>query len=999
MSEKFKKKVEETKKEIKEVEEDVKKSDEEEISIDFGKIKKIFTPKEKKKKEEAEEQISIDFSKVKKFFKRPKKEAKGEEEIDLKEIGAFLKKFQIVFLLLIPIILSILLRVQPAYLPITDDWATNSVYTYFRSQIRAQIDQQYPNLPDQNKNRLIESEFQKFLSEQKTLVDDQIKGTSEYFKSRLQDENGQTYLLAIDPYFWWRHAKNIIENGHPGDELRNVKTGELCTQKGGDCIPWDNHMFAPKGREATPDQFHAYFEVFIFKIIRAFNRDVTLKEVAFFVPVIVVALSVIPAFFIAKRIAGNFAGVVAGIIVAINPSFLTRTAAGFADTDAYNVFFPLLITWLFLIAFETKNNKYRLLFSAIAGFTVGLFSFAWTGWWYIFDFLILASLIYLIYYVVFHSMELKKGLLHFLKLPATKNTIIVLVIFFILSAVSVTIFQGFDNFRLFLFGPLGFATLKTVGIKSVWPNVYTTVAEQNPGSFAQVVATMGGKFLFIVGLFGVLLTMTKKDQHGKIDIKYSIILTIWLIATIYASIKGVRYMLMVVPAFSIAFGVSLGLIYNYISRWISKELKVNTTISKVIVIFLLCLLLIGPFKSARVTAINEIPSMNDAWYASLDKINRNATPDAIINSWWDFGHWFKAIGDRAVTFDGTSQNTPMAHWIGNSLLTGDEKIAAGILRMLDCSSNDAFEELNEVLDDTAESIDLLYEIIVQDKNKAIRTLKNYVSLQGKKLSNDKINKIIARTHCEPPENYYITSDDMIGKSGVWAHFGSWNFDRALIYNTLKKKGFINNKEKSIQFLKQRFDYSDDKAENIYFDFQSITSSEEANNWIAPWPSYASGLVGCAKQEDNITITCNMGQFFINVNLTTMEADIPTQQGTMHPNTLVYPTKEGIEIKEFNNTIGISMVLIPREDNNFNAILMAPQLAPSMFTRLYFMDGHGLEHFKLFSYERSVTGNQIYVWKVDWDGGEKNMLSFFKEPELIEEIQQEQNNSKVRIEIE
>jgi len=26
---------------------------------------------------------------------------------------------------------------------------------------------------------------------------------------------------------------------------------------------------------------------------------------------------------------------------------------------------------------------------------------------------------------------------------------------------------------------------------------------------------------------------------------------------------------------------------------------------------------------------------------------------------------------------------------------------------------------------------------------------------------------------------------MVGKAGVWAHFGSWNFQRALMYNTVK----------------------------------------------------------------------------------------------------------------------------------------------------------------------------------------------------------------------
>ena len=49
-------------------------------------------------------------------------------------------------------------------------------------------------------------------------------------------------------------------------------------------------------------------------------------------------------------------------------------------------------------------------------------------------------------------------------------------------------------------------------------------------------------------------------------------------------------------------------------------------------------------------------------------------------------------------------------------------------------------------------------------------------------------KVLELTHCTPPENYFITSYDMVDKSIAWAHIGSWDFERSLIYNTLKKKG-------------------------------------------------------------------------------------------------------------------------------------------------------------------------------------------------------------------
>ncbi|MBD3164393.1 hypothetical protein GF323_04280 [Candidatus Woesearchaeota archaeon] len=1029
--------------------------EDEEINIDFSKIKNMF----KKKKEAVprqdteEDEISFDFSKVKGFFRNMKKglkdEGKKDQEdmaVDYKKIIAFTKKHYIFFLILIPLILSIYLRAMPAYLPVTDEWAESQLYNMNKNIISQQIRAQYPNLPSANINKLVNDEIENLIKNNEILVPspqgiqkapykEALAQYSQSFKSRLQ-KDGQTYLLAIDPYFWMRHAENVLENSHPGDELRNPETREPCSQKNENCVPWNTHMFAPLGRQVPHDMFHAYFMAYFHNFLSIFNSEQDIMSSAFIIPVLLSALAVIPAFFIARKIAGNFGGLLAALFVAIHPAFLTRTAGGFADTDAYNVLLPLLIVWLFLEAFETKDWKKSTVLSMGAGLLVALFSMTWGGWWYIFDFLLASLVIYIAIYLLTNRAKLKNILKH----QAVKHSLLVLAVFFLSSMFFTSIISGLAIFNNAFEGPGTFARLKEVGISKVWPNVYTTVAEQNPASLNNVINQIGtgSLFLFLFAILGVVLTLVKQDSRDKkdlvyfilsaiwlviilavkpqnliiflvlislpiliklilavysrnteIDFKLAIILIIWFTSTIYASTKGIRYMLLLVPAFSIALGVLFGFAYNYISAFIHRNLDLNKKLAKTIIIILLLLFLIRPFNSAASTAKREIPSMNDAWYESLDKINREASADAIINSWWDFGHWFKAIGDRAVTFDGTSQNTPMAHWIGYTLLTSDEDEAVGILRMLDCGSNTAFNILDKDIGDTAKSVEILHETVRLNEEEAKSMLSDYVDEAT-------ADEILKYTHCESPENYYITSDDMIGKSGVWGHFGIWDFNRALIYNKLKNKEFRNNKEKSIEFMQNRFNYTYGKAESLYFAVQNIRNSDEANSWIAPWPSYASGLVACQQQGAGIII-CPIrvqqgaGTLDMRIDIENKEAEIKTPQQSIYPNAIVYPTETGIEKIEFdNNTIGYSMTLVPSE-NGWQYIMMLPPLEDSMFTRLYFLDGHGLTKFRKFSEQQSVVGNKILVWKVEWQGKEKNIMDFFVPKNVTEEEEEESIN--------
>lgn len=984
----FKKKGKRTEKEIKKENEKIEKLKErekkEEEKLEILKEEEKEVKKAETKIGKEEEELSIDFKKVKDFFKKKEKEIakQGTEELeislDYKKVLNFFKKYGVIFLILIPIVLSIYLRIQPAYLPATDDWARNSVYNSIQNSIAQQINQQYPNLPVQSRNELVENQFNVFIKEQKGAIEDQIKRTAEYFKSKFQDNNGQTYLVAIDPYQYLRYTENYLENGHPGDEIVDGK-------------PRDYHMVAPLGSGASLN-FHIFFSALLYKFWSISNPSLTVLKSNFYVPLIISALSVIPAFFIGRKVGGNIGGLFAAIIVAIHPHFVTRTIAGFSDTDAYNVLFPLLVVWFFLEAFDAKNMKNKISLSCLSGFFIGVFAFAWDGWWYIFDFIIAAGGIMFLYYLVLYKNKILRNIKEINNLPHFKTFLIVIICFLISSAFFISIIGGPSQILHSITDPIGRLQIKFATKADLWPNVFTTVAELNPASLTEIVGAIGGKFLLLISIFGIIATMLVKKE-GHIDIKYASLLTIWFVGTIFMATKGVRFVLLLVPAFGIAFGIAIGFIYQNLTKWISKNLDIGKIVIKVVIILVAFLLVgfspipscnengctfwnYGIARAAKNTAVNEVPSISNEWVESLQLIKEKSEQNAIINSWWDFGHWFKYWADRAVTFDGASQNTPQAHWIGKVLLTDDEKLAIGILRMLDCGANSAFDFLYENVSLTQnksfKSIQLINQIIVLDKNKAEKVLEDYG------LKENEIEILLKYTHCEPPEDYFITSEDMVGKSGVWAHFGGWDFEKAKIWINLKK---INDEGEGVAYLIKEFNYSEDKARQIYYDVKALREGSEANTWISPWPSYITGFSDC-QDIGNETIRCinrlSGNQAIVSeIDLEKNEAVIKTQQGDVLPYSFVYPLNNELIEKRYKNSTFAYSVDIKNTTSGYQSMIVLPELARSTFTKLFYYGGLGTKHFDLFSDKTTVNGQRIIVWKVDWEGKKEEVIKTSK----------------------
>lgn len=893
------------------------------------------------------DEISIDFSRISNFFKKKKKPGKEEKHekkedeisFDLASIKSFFIKNQKLLLILIPLLIAIFagafIRMQSMYLHQTDEWAQTTVHSHYKSQIKNQISAQYPNLPDTNRNLLVEEELTKFLEENNKQIEKQTEDLSDNFKQNFRDENSYNYMPDIDPYTYLRQARNYLDHGYVGDELR-------------DGAQWNNHMIAPLGKPVKKDS-HSYILAYIYKVFNVFNSKITLMQAACYFPIIFAILSIIPAFFIGRRLGGATGGFFAAMLLAVSTAFVNRTLWGHADTDAYNIFFPLFIIWLFLEAFHQKETKKQALYSGISALFVAGFALTWSGWWYVFDFILGAAGLYLIYLLIKQSREgfnlnkLKKN-------QKLMNLVLITLVFILVSGVLVSLFTSFSNFYTSPIDPIAFSKLKVAAHETLWPNVYTTVAELNEASFSQVIDSIGGNIFFLISLLGILAMFFIKNEEGKTDTKYFVygfLFILWYIGIIYASTKGIRFTMMLVPPFAFGFATALSFVYDKATAYFKKSLEIPKPITGIllIVIFLLFFIL-PPAKASYNVAAKDIPIINDAWYNALNKIRLESEPDAIVNSWWDFGHHFKYYADRAVTFDGASQNSPMAHWIGKTLLTDDEELAVGILRMLDCGSNKAFETLNDYINDTSVSVKMLNEIVLLEKSGA----KNY--LTNKDLSADESENVLQYTHCNPPENYFITSHDMVGKGGVWAHFGSWDFDKADIWVFTRKMP----KEEAVNFITENTDFSEEKAEQLYYEVLAITNEKDANNWIAPWPNYA-GTSNCNK-ADNQTITCANG---VEISLDTMEIKLPTQQGVMSPKTFVYKRGADVEEIEYETSFPYSIVYIDSQ-----IAIMDPKLSTSMFTRLFYLDGHGLEHFEKFAEETDITGGKIIVWKVKWE---------------------------------
>ena len=883
----------------------------------------------------------------------------------------FNEKTLIVVLILIAIFASTFFRMYPANLDVTEDWARDSYYNNIKANLGQQVNTEYPNLPTTQKQTIIDERFAELMATQGDQIEPQIKQQAEYFKSQMQDEENNTYLLAIDPYVWYSQAKNYEKNGFAGDEILDGKES----------------FSLRNGREFNNAELSApaYIFTIIHKIGNFFVKNFNLQQAAFITPVVLIALAVIFAFFLGRKIAGNIAGFVAGLVVALNTALLGRTPAGFSDTDAYIIMFPLLITWLFFEGFTAKEQWKKSVLTLSSSLVLVLFGLFWGNGWHTGTILLGVTGIYFIYNLI-HEWKLfgkTKSFVDVMKLKTMKTVRTGLCFLggsfvfggIINSLVRTTTFieSGWSNMTMMIIQPFKALLVKSVAATDIWPNVLTTVAELNSGSWGAIINSVGGKLFFGMAVIGVLATLLLRTEDNKIEIRYVALLGIWFFGLTLAGIMSMRFIALLAAPFAIAFGTFFGIIWNKIPLMLNDGQKNLRILTKVGIVLLIGILFIAPITAAHNVAKNEVPSMNDAWYNSLTGIKENCT-DGIITSWWDFGHWFVNIAERRVTFDGGDQGKRI-YWVGKSLMTENLSENKAILRMLNCGQNKGYERLLEYTGDNYKSSELINTIIYENKSDA----ESRLSEAG--LNTEEVNSVLEKTHCSNEElldQYVIVSEDMVGKAGVWAHFGGWDFDRAYIYNLAKNEP---DEEIAVPKIVKQTGLSEEKASQLYFDASALETSREVDSWISPWPNYITPKAkSCVENEGEIN--CKVGQTIAqqqgskgvldSVNIpsdimkTTILVNTYNDAGALVGSQTIIPAKVTIGTEEGYQTYSLENSTFPYEvtiaDNK--VIIADDKLSDSSFSKLFFFNGIGMEGYEKLSDVTSFTGDRIIVYKVN-----------------------------------
>lgn len=479
------------------------------------------------------------------------------------------------------------------------------------------------------------------------------------------------YLASADPYWQYRHSREIYENGYPGTGLKEVD---------GKMVPWDYFHNAPEG-SPVGNEFYQYFVAYSYKYFAKLFFP-TLMEWMKYTPVLFAFLAVLSMFLLVRQLFGEKPGLAAAFMFGLATPYLTRSYATHADTDAIIMFFTLFTMYLFILAWDRKS----LIYATFAGVSLGFFGWTWPGGYtYIPLILIGATFFYFAYKLIFTAYK-KESIPASIKRDWKNYAVILLFLAVGLGMVAIIEGPGAANVLKSLFNFMNLRAMqRTPGTGEV-RNVLLTVAEMNPTNTRYIISAVHVSSVITALLFFFLLPFGLWKQL-KEKAYHLFIFILWTGITFYAALNAMRFIQMFAAPLSIFTGLVIADLYSKI------ELKKPMT-SILIVIFLVSIIFfvpnitpqpaanqVGPsyFSTALQTAkgIGGGPGQN--WMDFYNWIRTETPKNTIMASWWDPGHEVTALGERAVVADG-SQNYEHIHDLAVIFTTTNETQALELLK-------------------------------------------------------------------------------------------------------------------------------------------------------------------------------------------------------------------------------------------------------------------------------------------------------------------------------
>jgi dolichyl-diphosphooligosaccharide--protein glycosyltransferase len=825
------------------------------------------------------------------------------------------------------------------------------------------------------------------------------------------DGREHVYLGDFDSYYWLRAAQHVLQSG------------SICDRDAsGDCR--DELAHAPFGALAHyPDSLHVASIAWLHRLATWVRPDTPLSASAFWVPVVVGALVVIPAFAIGAELAGPLAGLCAALVIALNPLFLGRSIGG--DNDVWNVLLPLCLMWAAMRAVGADGFGRQAAYMVLVMIVARWHAVTWNGWMFTYAVVALGLVAHLASTLL---QQLVRGDRAPWTSPPTRRAAASVALFGVASLALVGI-PGVEPSRLLeLLHPVRevFRTAQApAGLAgNLWPEAFSTVGELTQPSLRGIANTMLGVPFFFVGWLGLLglllpdrrwqwwhfamliagnylyaylltrptpgrgplllllglslavamgLSIVADDADGQPKRGAALLVVGWFLAALWLAFDGTRFAMLLLPPFGIVFGVAVG----RLQRWLSPFAARLRIPAWVVAVPLAVAALYLPIQRGSAQATSYVPQMDDAWWDAFSRIRAETPPETIVTTWWPYGYWAEYVAERRTSVDGGSLPTRVPYWLARALFAPTEAESVGLLRMLDCGSDfhplrgqdvGAYDLLLRQQIDPLAARTLLVDLVRQDRRGAADLL------AARGIGEPRREHILAMTHCHPPEARLVLSNELIRVPG-WKFLGSWSFDRAYAAALRQRP-----QDEAVAEMTARLDLAPEEARTLWARAARLPDEAARRAFIAPPPIYDTPQwVACRAAPGADERVCPL-------DMRRRGPDGPFDAFTYRPDAvragrLRWTRADGTrgdaapaliiaagatEQEAFTPTAPLDARIGVLVDLPNDRILVGtPELLRSTFTQLMFLDGRYARALRKIDERIGFAGNRVVTWAVDW----------------------------------
>lgn len=350
--------------------------------------------------------------------------------------------------------------------------------------------------------------------------------------------------------------------------------------------------------------------------------------------------------------------------------------------------------------------------------------------------------------------------------------------------------------------------------------------------------------------------------------------------------------------FSVAASLSAGYVIGNLYDHIKhKPIVLMAGIFGAVMVFTI-LLISNAYQLAN--GVSHGYGLDPGWKEALDWIKANSDNSTIVATWWDPGHIIAGYTGNKVVADG-------AHCPDSECVTG------GINMRIQ---------------------DMAYVLTTSNETEATSLLKKYMQLtpdecnKVKSAYGDRIyDNVLHQDPCAPlTKMYFIASNDLIGKY-YWPRYFS---------SCIRKFG-VQNAKSCYSIPNSWFQKN---AQGTNYLQLSYSSRDNAGNLI-----YGNGVITLAQKNNQIVPILN----------------IPDQgiSNAIIQNIVVFNNDQALSFSYSNVTNIIPGTLFV--DPSFQAVIyMDPDTSQSLFTKMFFYYGQGLEKFK-----PVFTNSIIRIYEVEF----------------------------------